>query len=145
MYHKRAHQRGGKPQQPLREPVFVQIASLEPATKGHNLKVTVISAQPPVTRHNAFGPPLIMREFLVGDATGCVILNLHNDQINLIEPGQRAILRNVKVVMVRGFMRLAVDKWGQIDPLQPSDAEQDPVINTANNISLVEYELVPNK
>ena len=48
-------------------------------------------------------------------------------------------MRNAKIDMFKGFMRLAVDKWGKIESYKPPkqfEALKD------NNLSLVEYELV---
>jgi hypothetical protein len=74
-------------------------------------------------------------QVLVGDATGCVILSARNGthlapvtsparppaflafsartaQVPLCKPGVCLTLRNAKIDMFQGCMRLAVDKWG---------------------------------
>ena len=74
-------------------------------------------------------------QVLVGDATGCVILSArngthlapvtsharppaflvfsaHTAQVTLCKPGVCLTLRNAKIDMFQGCMRLAVDKWG---------------------------------
>jgi replication factor A1 len=48
------------------------------------------------------------------------------------------ILRNAKIDMFRGSMRLAVDKWGRVEVTEDDDFE----VKEDNNLSLVEYELV---
>lgn len=48
------------------------------------------------------------------------------------------ILRNAKIDMFKGSMRLAVDKWGRVEVTEPADFE----VKEENNLSLVEYELV---
>lgn len=48
------------------------------------------------------------------------------------------ILRNAKINMFKGNMRLAVDKFGCIEVIEPVNF----VVNEDNNLSLVEYELV---
>lgn len=55
-----------------------------------------------------------------------------------MKPGTSAILRNAKIDMFKGCMRLAVDKWGRIEVTEAAafDVKED------NNLSLVEYELV---
>lgn len=53
-------------------------------------------------------------------------------------PGTTVILRNAKIDMFKGSMRLAVDKWGRIEVTEPADFE----VKESNNLSLVEYELV---
>ncbi|KAL0406773.1 UNVERIFIED_CONTAM: hypothetical protein Slati_3991200 [Sesamum latifolium] len=58
--------------------------------------------------------------------------------VDLLKPGTTAVLRNAKIDMFKGSMRLAVDKWGRIEVTEPAtfDVKED------NNLSLVEYELV---
>jgi len=48
-------------------------------------------------------------------------------------------VRNSKIDMFKGYMRLAVDKWGKIE-LAKEAANWE--VNTDNNLSAVEYELV---
>jgi replication factor A1 len=52
--------------------------------------------------------------------------------------GVTVILRNAKIDMFKGSMRLAVDKWGRVEPAEAADF----VVKEDNNFSLVEYELV---
>lgn len=61
------------------------------------------------------------------------------DQIDVVQPGQTIIVRNGKVDMYKGFMRLAVDKWGKLEKA-PTPASFE--VNEKNNLSAVEYELV---
>ena len=60
------------------------------------------------------------------------------DAIDLMKSGTTVILRNAKIHMFKGSMRLAVDKWGCIEVTE--DAQF--VVKEENNLSLVEYELV---
>lgn len=55
-----------------------------------------------------------------------------------MKPGATVILRNAKIDMFKGSMRLAVDKWGRVEVTEPADI----AVNDQNNLSLVEYELV---
>lgn len=48
------------------------------------------------------------------------------------------IIRNAKIDMFKGSMRLAVDKWGRIEVTEPASF----TVKEENNLSLVEYELV---
>lgn len=47
-------------------------------------------------------------------------------------------LRNAKIDMFKGAMRLAVDKWGRVEAADPAEF----TVKEDNNLSLVEYELV---
>lgn len=58
--------------------------------------------------------------------------------VDLMKPDTTVILRNAKIDMFKGSMRLAVDKWGRIEVTEPADF----VVRQNNNMSLVEYELV---
>ena len=58
--------------------------------------------------------------------------------VDLMKPGNTVTLRNAKIDMFKGSMRLAVDKWGRIEVAEPADFE----VKEDNNLSLVEYELV---
>lgn len=63
------------------------------------------------------------------------------EQIKLFKKGECVTVRNAKVNMVRGFIRLVVDKWGAIKPPGPTEKLQGPP-KVENNISNIEYELV---
>lgn len=58
--------------------------------------------------------------------------------VDMMKPGTTVILRNAKIDMFKGSMRLAVDKWGRIEVTEPAEI----VVKEGNNLSLVEYELV---
>lgn len=58
--------------------------------------------------------------------------------VDLMKPGATVILRNAKIDMFKGSMRLAVDKWGRIEVTEPASF----TVKESNNLSLVEYELV---
>ena len=53
--------------------------------------------------------------------------------------GNTLTVRNGKIDMFKGTMRLAVDKWGL---LQKCEEEVDWDVNKDNDLSAVEYELV---
>lgn len=56
----------------------------------------------------------------------------------MMKPGTNVILRNAKIQMYKGTMRLAVDKWGRIEVVEPAEF----AVKEDNNLSLIEYELV---
>ena len=58
--------------------------------------------------------------------------------VDMMEPGNTVILRNAKIDMFKGSMRLAVDKWGRVEVTEPASF----TVKEENNLSLVEYELV---
>lgn len=58
--------------------------------------------------------------------------------VDLMKEGSTVILRNAKIDMFKGSMRLAVDKWGRVEVTEPADF----TVKEDNNLSLIEYELV---
>lgn len=58
--------------------------------------------------------------------------------MDLAKEGATVILRNAKIDMFKGSMRLAVDKWGRVEVTEPASFS----VKEDNNLSLIEYELV---
>ncbi|PNY17998.1 hypothetical protein L195_g014755 [Trifolium pratense] len=65
-------------------------------------------------------------------------LDLFHIKVDLVKDGSTIILRNAKIDMFKGSMRLAVDKWGRVEVTEPADF----TVKEDNNLSLIEYELV---
>ena len=67
------------------------------------------------------------------------------DQIDVLEEGLVLVLRNTNADIFNGFMRLNVTQWGKLS-VHPDTVASTPApppsINTKNNVSAVEYELV---
>ncbi|KAL6999567.1 hypothetical protein U1Q18_000726 [Sarracenia purpurea var. burkii] len=125
----------------LRKPVFVKIDNLKPGTSGHTLTVKVMDSNTVLQKGRSVSQHLRqtrIAECLVGDETGVVLFTARNDQVDLMKPGATVILRNAKIDMFKGSMRLAVDKWGRVEVTEPASF----VVKEDNNLSLVEYELV---
>ncbi|OVA11516.1 hypothetical protein BVC80_9009g50 [Macleaya cordata] len=123
-----AQQTGGKPG--MRKPVFTKVDQLKPGTSGHTLTVKVVSSKTVLQKGRV--PTQNLRqtriaECLVGDET-----------VDMMKPGTTVNLRNAKIDMFKGSMRLAVDKWGRVEVTEPAKF----VVKEDNNLSLVEYELV---
>ncbi|XP_061363650.1 uncharacterized protein At4g28440-like [Gastrolobium bilobum] len=128
-----------------RKPVFVKVDQLKPGTSGHTLTVKVVSSKPVKMVSNRGGRssviaarPSRIAECNVGDETGTIVFTARNEQVDLMKPGSTLILRNAKIDMFKGSMRLAVDRWGRIEVTEPANFE----VKEDNNLSLVEYELV---
>lgn len=125
----------------LRKPVFTKVDNLKPGTNGHTLTVKVLSSEIVLQKGKATSPHLRntrISECLIGDETAAILFTARNDQVDLMKPGTSVILRNAKIDMFKGTMRLAVDKWGRIEVTEPAKFE----VEENNNLSLVEYELV---
>lgn len=55
-----------------------------------------------------------------------------------MKPDTTVTLRNAKIDMFRGSMRLVVDKWGRVEVSDPAEF----TVNEDSNLSLIEFELV---
>ncbi|KAK6934230.1 hypothetical protein RJ641_034385 [Dillenia turbinata] len=124
----------------LRKPVFIKVDQLKPGTCGHTLTVKVLSSKTVLQRGRSVSQhPRHTRiaECLVGDETGTIVFTARNDQVDMMKPGATVILRNAKIDMFKGTMRLAVDKWGRVEVTEPATF----AVKEDNNLSLVEYEL----
>ncbi|KAI9121411.1 hypothetical protein K1719_008444 [Acacia pycnantha] len=139
-----SNQQGGIANKPAkRMPVFVKVDQLKPGTNGHTLVVKVLSANTVLQKGRPSNSsqglrPTLIAECLVGDETGTILFTARNEQVDLMKPDTTVILRNAKIDMFKGSMRLAVDKWGRIEVTDPAKF----VVKEDNNLSLVEYELV---
>ncbi|KAJ7981509.1 Nucleic acid-binding, OB-fold containing protein [Quillaja saponaria] len=131
-----------------RKPVFIKVDQIKPGTSGHTLTVKVVSSEPVKSVNTKTGRssmlmarpsrPTCIAECLVGDETGTIIFTARNEQVDIMTPGATLIIRNAKIDMFKGSMRLAVDKWGRVEVTEPANFE----VKEDNNLSLVEYELV---
>ncbi|KAK4285919.1 hypothetical protein QN277_002545 [Acacia crassicarpa] len=125
----------------LRKPVFVKVDQLKPGTSGHTLTVKVLNSNTVSQKGRSASQHLRhtkVSECLVGDETGSILFTARNEQVDTMKPGTTVILRNAKIDMFKGSMRLAVGKWGRIEVTEPAQF----AVKEDNNLSLVEYELV---
>ncbi|CAO2828821.1 unnamed protein product [Amaranthus hypochondriacus] len=125
-----------------RKPVFTKVGELRPGTSGHNVTVKVVDSKLVMQRGRNDGPQvrqMKIAECLVGDETGMIIFTARNDQVDKMQAGATVTLRNAKIDMFKGSMRLAVDKWGLVEvAAEPANF----TVKEDNNLSLIEYELV---
>lgn len=125
----------------LRKPVFTKVDQLKPGTYGHTLVAKVLSSNAVLQKGRSVSPHLRqtrISECLIGDETGTILFTARNDQVDMMQPGATVIIRNSKIDMFKGSMRLAVDKWGRVEVTESAKFE----VKEDNNLSLIEYELV---
>jgi replication factor A1 len=78
-------------------------------------------------------------ESLVGDETGMIILKtIGIDQAKRVKETEMVRLRNAKIEVLKGSMRLMVKKAGDIEPAP--DVEF--IVKQDNNMSLIEFDRV---
>jgi replication factor A1 len=67
------------------------------------------------------------------------------EQIDMLAPDAVVVVRNCNADIFRGFMRLNVTQWAKLAQHPDgvaSTPDPPPSVNTENNLSAVEYELV---
>ncbi|XP_052185557.1 uncharacterized protein At4g28440-like [Diospyros lotus] len=124
-----------------KEPAFTKVEQLRPLAEGLNLTVKVVSFKMIMPRGRADasqGRQMRLSECLVGDETGMIIFTARNDQVELMKEGTTVVLRNAKIDMFKGSMRLAVDRSGRIEVSEPADFS----VKENSNLSLIEFERV---
>merc|ERR1712048_629322 len=115
---------------PLKKPKFNKVAKINPDSKGVNLLLKCVKA-----------PEGETKEALCGDETGTLILSISSDaQLALCKAGAMLRVQHANVRMVKGFIRLIVDKWAAFKAAESVDFETVDE-SSKNNISSVEYEL----
>lgn len=109
------------------------IAKLNPDSKGMTVEGNVLGEAKEVETKTGTK----VYEVQIGDATGKVLCSLRPEQRDAIKGAKAAILRNAKVIMVNGHIRITCDKWGKVE-------SSDSVAETVGdkNVSDTEFELV---
>lgn len=109
----------------------VLVESLERQTKNLTLRVFIKSKEGERMVHTKNdGREHRVATFLVGDATGCILLNLWDELIDLIEVGSTVLISGGYVRIFRGQRLLNITRYGKMVPIST------PIqINVANNLS----------
>ncbi|XP_039053843.1 uncharacterized protein At4g28440-like [Hibiscus syriacus] len=133
---KQQHQQQQNKSTEKRKPVFVKVDQLNPGTNGHTVIAKVLSSNTVLQKGRPASQHLRqtrIAECLFRDENGAILFTARNDQVELMRPGTTVILRNAKIDMFKGSMRLAVDKWGRIEVTDPANF----VVKEDNNLSLI--------
>merc|ERR1712194_348804 len=120
---------------PLRKPKFRKVESLQPEMNGVNVMLKCVSAPEAVEGSET------LQEVLCGDETGVVRISFRSDVMatpSVCKPGASLRLQNGHIRMVKGQIRLAVDKWAV---LKSAAEPMDIVVNEKKDVSATEYEL----
>lgn len=121
----------------LKKPKVWQIGRLNPDSKSFNLEAKVMSEP---TEVEGKGASKIF-ELVIGDKTGKITCSLKEAQADMMKslPASKVCMfRNARVIMVKGHMRLVVDKWGKIDYCPETEIETV----GDKDVSTTEFELV---
>ena len=124
---------GSRPQ-----PVDAKIGELTPNSKAVNVTTKVVSnSEVRNTRSGRDYTEHRVVDALVGDETGCIYLNLWDDNIEKIKEGDTLNIKNGYINLFRGNMRLNIGRYGSFETVKESKIEE---VNTENNLSSKRYE-----
>lgn len=125
-------------ERPRPQAVTVKVGELTPDSKAVNVTVKVVSKGEVrnTTSTRDFTPHRIV-DALVGDETGCVYLNLWDDNIDKIKEGDTLNVKNGYVNLFKGNMRLNIGRYGSFEVTTESPIKE---VNTQNNLSEKKYE-----
>jgi len=126
---------------------WVEVQSLTPESFNFNIVVSVHSIEVVAERMTDLGR-IRIGEVIVGDETGSVILSARNEQIDMLVPGSTVVVRQGRIDMFDGYIRLRVDKFGTLKTHKEAaeDGESLPripeTIHLALNISESKHQWV---
>eukprot|EP00929_Paragymnodinium_shiwhaense_P013240 TRINITY_DN121107_c0_g1_i1.p1 TRINITY_DN121107_c0_g1~~TRINITY_DN121107_c0_g1_i1.p1 ORF type:complete len:476 (+),score=178.16 TRINITY_DN121107_c0_g1_i1:85-1512(+) len=113
---------------------FGKVGKVQPEDSGINLMVKVVKVGEEKNGST---------EVVVGDETGIITFLAKGDQAKMFKDDAIMRVQNGRCIMVGGFMRLIVDKWGALAPAAadaPGGCPEIKEIGT-KDISATEYEL----
>ena len=125
----------------LKKPTFITMKELQPGTRvTMHLKVENVK----ITRERRRYEGTVNRsaDCLVGDEHGCAVLIAKDDQLDIVKEGAFITIRNAHANVVREHMRIEVDRWAKVEATADV-APKVKSVNIKNNLSDIEYELVP--
>jgi len=121
----------------MKKPKTQSVGSLHPESTGVSCIVKIVDEPKEVESNRKNGSVSKFWEVTCGDATGQVVLSLTAKQKEDMAKDVVVFIRNASIRMVKGFMRLVVDKWGKFD-FNTQEAVDEIGFK---NMSSIEYEL----
>lgn len=76
-----------------------------------------------------------LKEYLVGDESGSVVMSLWDESADAVSPGDYVHIENGYTTVIRGHLRLNVGKYGKMEKV-----EENFEANTDNNVSDREFQ-----
>lgn len=125
-------------ERPRPQAVDVKVGELTPNSKAVNVVVKIVSKGEvrSTTSGRDYSQHRVV-DALVGDETGCVYLNLWDDNIDKIKEGEIVKVKNGYVNLFRGSMRLNIGRYGSFEVVTEPVIKE---VNTENNLSSKQYE-----
>lgn len=85
---------------------------------------------------------MAIHDLIGGDETGVVDIRLKGNDTEGLEVGQVIAIRNGRIMIVKGHIRLEIDRWGKVTK---EDGVTIHSTNQHNNISKHEYQMMVSK
>jgi len=125
-------------ERPRPQAVDVKIGELTPNSKAVNVVAKVVSKGEvrSTTSGRDYSAHRVV-DALVGDETGCVYLNLWDDNIDKVKEGDILKIKNGYVNLFRGNIRLNIGRYGSFEVVTEPMIKE---VNTENNVSSKQYE-----
>ena len=125
----------------LSKPTFITMQNLLPGERVNmHLKVAGVKIIRERKRYDGDSMNRVA-ECLVGDQFGCVKLMAFDEQLNVVKEGAVITIRNAHANVVKEHLRIEIDRWAKVELSNEAVAS----VNTQNNASDIEYELVSVK
>ena len=122
----------------LKKPTFITMEELQPGTRV-TMHLRVESVKVTRERRRYEGTVNKSAECLVGDERGCAILIAKDNQLDIVTAGSNITIRNAHANVVKEHMRIEIDRWAKVEKSNVNIKS----VNQTNNLSEIEYELVP--
>jgi len=125
-------------ERPRPQAVDVKIGELTPNSRAVNVTVKVVSKGEvrSTTSGRDYSAHRVV-DALVGDETGCVYLNLWDDNIDKVKEGDILKIKNGYVNLFRGNIRLNIGRYGSFEVVAEPLIKE---VNSENNVSSKQYE-----
>ena len=125
-------------ERPRPQAVDVKIGELTPNSRAVNVTAKVVSKGEvrSTTSGRDYSAHRVV-DALVGDETGCVYLNLWDDNIDKVKEGDVLKIKNGYVNLFRGNIRLNIGRYGSFEVVTEPIIKE---VNTENNVSSKQYE-----
>jgi len=125
-------------ERPRPQAVDVKVGELTPSSRAVNVAVKVVSKGEvrSTTGGRDYSAHRVV-DALVGDETGCVYLNLWDDNIDKVKEGDVLKIKNGYVNLFRGNIRLNIGRYGSFEVVAEPLVKE---VNTENNVSSKQYE-----
>ena len=132
-----------KAQEPivLKKPQFITMKDLQPGTRV-TMHLKVDSVKITRERRRYEGTVNKSADCIVGDDQGCAVLITKDGQLDVVKEGAFITIRNAHANVVKEHMRIEVDRWAKVET-SADGVPKVKSVNHSNNLSDIEYELVP--